>query len=76
MEIQMGGGGGVFELGNPEGRRAEAVLDIQVDGGGKKIVPSVVGVWIFSGITHCMKHHVVSHMWVLSGELQCMPGRG
>ena len=27
-------GGGVFELGNPEGRRAEAVLDIQVDGGG------------------------------------------
>ena len=34
MEIQMGGGGGVFELGNPEGRRAEAVLDIQVDGGG------------------------------------------
>ena len=61
MEIQMGGGG-VFELGNPEGRRAEAVLDIQVDGGGKKIVPSVMGVWIFSGITHCMKHHVVSHM--------------
>ena len=34
MEIQMGGGGAVFELGNPEGRRAEAVLDIQVDGGG------------------------------------------
>ena len=29
-------GGGVFELGNPEGRRAEAVLDIQVDGGGVK----------------------------------------
>ena len=71
-------GGGLFELGNPEGRRAEAVLDIQVDGGGggKKIVPSVVGVWIFSGITHCMKHHVVSHKCVLSGELQCMPGRG
>ena len=45
-------------------------------GGGKKIVPSVVGVWIFYGITHCMKHHVVSHMCVLSGELQCMPGRG
>ena len=32
MEIQMGGG--VFELGNPEGRGAEAVLEIQVDGGG------------------------------------------
>ena len=50
MEIQMGRG--VFELGNPEGRGAQAVLEIQVDGGGgvKKTVPSVVGVWIFSGI--------------------------
>ena len=51
MEIQMGGG--VFELGNPEGRGAQAVLEIQVEGGGgQKTVPSVVGVWIFSGITH------------------------
>ena len=43
------GGGGVFELGNPAGRGAQAVLEIQVDGG----VPSIVavGVWIFSGIT-------------------------
>ena len=32
MEIQMGGG--VFELGNPEGRGAQAVLEIQVEGGG------------------------------------------
>ena len=32
MEIQMGRG--VFELGNPEGRGAQAVLEIQVDGGG------------------------------------------
>ena len=31
MEIQMGGG--VFELGNPEGRGAQAVLEIQVEGG-------------------------------------------
>ena len=30
------GGGGVFELGNPEGREAQAVLEIQVDGGIKK----------------------------------------
>ena len=54
MEIQMGGG--VFELGNPEWRGAQAVLEIQVDGGGggQKTVPSVVGVWIFSGITQCM----------------------
>ena len=44
-------GGGVFELGNPEGRGAQAVLEIQVEGGGTKTVPSVVGVWIFSGIT-------------------------
>ena len=51
MEIHMGGG--VFELGNPEGRGAQAVLEIQVEGGGvKKTVPSVVGVWIFSGKTH------------------------
>ena len=35
MEIQMGGGGGVFELGNPEGRGTQAVLEIQVDGGSK-----------------------------------------
>ena len=34
MEIQMGRG--VFELGNPEGRGAQAVLEIQVDGGGGK----------------------------------------
>ena len=45
MEIHMGGG--VFELGNPEGRGAQAVLEIQVDGG----VPFIVRMWIFSGIT-------------------------
>ena len=36
-------GGGVFELGNPEGRGAEAVLEIQVDRGGgikKPCLPS------------------------------------
>ena len=50
MEIQMGGG--VFELGNPEGRGAEAVLEIQVDGeGGSKNCAFHHGVWIFSGIT-------------------------
>ena len=52
IEIQMGAG--VLEPGNPEWRGAQAVLEIQVDGGrgGQKTVPSVVGVWIFSGITH------------------------
>ena len=51
MEIQMGEG--VFEPGNPDGRGAQAVLEIQVErgGGGQKTVPSVVGVWITSGIT-------------------------
>ena len=33
-KIQMGGG--VFDLGNPEGRGAQAVLGIQVDGAVKK----------------------------------------
>ena len=48
MEIQMGERGGVFELGNPEGRGTQAVLEIQVDwGGGQKTIPSVVGMWIF-----------------------------
>ena len=46
MEIQM-----AFELGNPEGRGAQAVLEIQVDGGSKNHA-SIMGVWIFSGITH------------------------
>ena len=55
MEIQMGRG--IFELGNPEWRGAQAVLEIQVDGvvgggGGQKTVPSIMGVWILSGITH------------------------
>ena len=46
MEIQMGRG--VFELGNPEGRGAEAVLEIQVDGGGgQKTVPSIMGCGFF-----------------------------
>ena len=31
----MGGGGGGLELGNPEGRGPQAVLEIQVDGGSK-----------------------------------------
>ena len=53
MEVQMGEG--IFELANPEDRGAQAVLEIQVDGGGggKRTVPSVMGVWIFSGITQC-----------------------
>jgi len=45
--------GGVFELGNLEWRGAQAVLEIQVDGGGGvKNCAFRRGVWIFSGITH------------------------
>ena len=32
-----GGGGGIFELENPKLRGAQAVLEIQVDGGVKKL---------------------------------------
>ena len=46
----MGGGGGIMELGNPEGRggEAQAVLEIQVEGGGgEKTLPSCGGVNFF-----------------------------
>ena len=49
-------GGGVFKLGNPEGRGLKQFWKSRWmggGGGGQKTVPSVVGVWIFSGITHC-----------------------
>ena len=37
----MDGGGGVFELGNLEGRGAQTVFEIQVEGrGGQETVPS------------------------------------
>ena len=36
MEIRMDAGGGVFKLGNPEGRGAQAVLEIHVEGRGVK----------------------------------------
>ena len=42
--------GGSLNLEIPEGRGAEAVLEIQVDGGGgggQKTVPSVVGCGFF-----------------------------
>ena len=48
-------GGGVFELGNPEGRGAQAVLEIQVKGGGgKKLCLPSRGCGFFSGITQCL----------------------
>ena len=53
MEIQIGGGGSL-NLEILRGGGTQAVLEIQVDGGGvQKTMPSVMGVWIFSGITPC-----------------------
>ena len=50
MEIQAGGG--VFGLGNPGGRGGgHSDLGNLGGRGGKKTLPSVGGVWIFSGIT-------------------------
>ena len=47
-------GGGVFELGNPEGRGSSSSFGNpgELGGGVKKNVPSVAKVWIFTGITH------------------------
>ena len=46
-------GGGVSGLGNPGRGRGLEVQEIQEQGGGgQKLLPSVGGVWIFSGITH------------------------
>ena len=39
--------GGSSSFGNPGGWGG---------GGGQKTVPSVVGVWIFSGITQCLQN--------------------
>ena len=50
-----GGGGRVFELGNPEGRGGSSSFGNSGGTGGQKTVPSVGGVWIFSGITQCTR---------------------
>ena len=50
---EMRAGGGVFGLGNPGGRGGGHSDPGNLGGrGGQKILPSVGGVWIFSGITH------------------------
>ena len=56
-------GGGILHLGNPGGRGDLTPWKSRWEGGSKKfgnpggrgdqkMLPSVVGVWIFSGITH------------------------
>ena len=41
LNLEILRGGGLKQFGNLGGR-----------GGGQKTVPSIMGVWIFSGITH------------------------
>ena len=50
MEIRAGGG--VSGLGNPGGRGGHSDPGNPGGRGGQKTLPSVGGVWIFSGITH------------------------
>ena len=50
------GGRGVSGLGNPGRGRGLEVQEIREEGGGEKLLPSVGGVWIFSGITHFCKY--------------------
>ena len=40
-------GGGVFELGNPEGKGSQAVLEIQVEGGGGGVKKPCLPSWTF-----------------------------
>ena len=71
MEIQMGG---VFELWNPEGRGGlSSFWNSGGRGGGKKTVPSAVEVWIFSGITQCLRNLWFSTFQVcyFSSMLRC-----
>ena len=44
LALEIGAGEGSRGTGNPGGR------------GGQKLLPTVGGVWIFSGITQCMKN--------------------
>ena len=55
MEIRAGGGGGSLALEIRVGGGGVTVIQeiwAGGGGGGSKTLPSVGGVWIFSGITH------------------------
>ena len=55
MEIQMGEGSLNLEILR-EGGLKQFLKFRWKGGGGQKTVPSVVGVWIFSGITQCLQN--------------------
>ena len=64
VEIQMGGG--AFKLGNPEGRGGSSSFGNSGGrGGGQNTVPSVIGVWIFSGMTQCHWGDVKQERWMV-----------
>ena len=48
-----------------EGRGAQAVLEIQVERRGQNTVPSVIRVWIFSGMTQCHWGDVKQEHWMV-----------
>ena len=52
---------GVFKLGNPEEKGSSCSFRIQGERGVKKNVPSIMGVWIFSGKTQCRCTFIFSH---------------
>ena len=57
---------GVFELGNPEGRGGSSSFGNSGGrGGGQNTVPSVIGVWIFSGMTRCQWGNVKQGRWMV-----------
>ena len=58
-------GGGAFELGNPEGRGGSSSFGNSGGRGGQNTVPSVVGVWIFSGMTQCHWGDVKQERWMV-----------
>ena len=58
-------GGGAFELGNPEGRAGSSSFGNSGGRRGQNTVPSVVGVWIFSGMTQCHWGDVKQERWMV-----------
>ena len=58
--------GGAFKLGNPEGRGGSSSFGNSGGrGGGQNTVPSVIGVWIFSGMTRCQWGNVKQGRWMV-----------
>ena len=57
----MGGGSLNLDILRRGGAHAVSQYLFKVEGGVKKNVPSIMGVWIFSGITQCRRTFIFSH---------------